>query len=159
MNESTCSSKFQSDLRIALPGSQVTKHADKSMIGHPDASITYGKKTLWAEYKFIGPDTKGVNAAFLHDGAWSPTVVADASPTQAALCRKLATAGHCIYLFWVLDAFAVRKKVGYVTLWHPITKVAIRLEDTAEAVFRICQFFQPDKSAIPALFNEFFRSV
>lgn len=121
MNESTCSSKFQSDLRKALPGCVLIKHADKSMIGCLDASLTYNKKTLWMEYKFIGPQTKGVTAEFLRDGVWKPADVALASPTQADMAHKLALAGHCFYLFWVLDHKALRKRVGYVVLWHPIT--------------------------------------
>jgi hypothetical protein len=103
MNESTCSSKFQTDLRKALPGCEVIKHADKSMIGMVDASFTYNKKTVWCEYKFIGPTTKGVYAAFMHDGWWTPSQVANASPTQFEMAKRLATAGHCVYLFWVLD--------------------------------------------------------
>lgn len=121
MNESTISSKFQTDFRKTLPGAEVIKHADKSMIGMVDASITFNKRTLWIEYKFIGPKTKGVDAAFMRYGVWSPEVVAEASPTQAATARRLAHAGHCIYLFWVLDHAGLRKRVGYVTLWHPIS--------------------------------------
>jgi hypothetical protein len=121
MNESSVSSKFQTDFRKAVPGAEVIKHADKSMIGMVDASITFNKRTLWIEYKFIGPKTKGVDSAFMRDGVWSPETVAEASPTQAAMARRLAHAGHCIYLFWVLDHAGLRKRVGYVTLWHPIT--------------------------------------
>lgn len=121
MNESTTSSKFQTDFRKAVPGAEVIKHADKSIIGMVDASITFNKRTLFIEYKFIGPKTKGVDSAFMRDGVWSPEQVAEASPTQAATARRLAQAGHCIYLFWVLDHAGLRKRVGYVTLWHPIT--------------------------------------
>lgn len=157
MNESTCSSKFQTDLRSALPGSEVIKHADKSMIGMVDASVTAYKKTLFIEYKFIGPKTKGVTADFMKTGRWSPHDVAEASPTQAELARKLALAGHCIYLFWVLDPFAVRKRVGSVLMWHPITKQQFVLEDTAEAVFRVWQYFHhPTCSSVPAVFRQFF---
>jgi hypothetical protein len=131
MNESTVSSKFQSDLRKALPGCEVIKHADKSMIGMVDASVTYNKKTLWLEYKFICPTTKGVVASeFNNLGAWSPKDVAEASPTQAATARRLATSGYCCYLFWVLDHAALRKRVGYVLLWHPITGTIERVEPT-----------------------------
>lgn len=127
MNESTCSSKFQTDLRKALPFAQVIKHADKSMIGMVDASVTYNKKTLWLEYKFIGPNTKGVTAAFMRDGSWSPQQVAEASPTQYAMARRLATQGHCNYLFWVLDTKAVVSRVAYVVLWHPISGDSFRM--------------------------------
>ena len=83
---------------------------------------TFNKRTLWVEYKFIGPKTKGVHADFMRDGVGTPAQVAEASPTQAATARRLAQVGHCIYLFWVLDYAALRKRVGYVTLWHPITR-------------------------------------
>lgn len=131
MNESTTSSKFQTDFRKAVLGAEVIKHADKSMIGMVDASITFNKRTLWIEYKFIGPKTKGVDSAFMRDGVWSPEQVAEASPTQAATARRLAHAGHCIYLFWVLDHAALRKRVGYVTLWHPISGREYRLHPTS----------------------------
>lgn len=122
MNESTVSSKFQTKLREALPGCVVVKHADKSMIGMVDASFTINKLTLWCEYKFIGPVTKGVmGSEFMQTGEWSPEVIAAASPTQFATAKRLATSGHCIYLFWVMDHQALRKRVAYVTLWHPIT--------------------------------------
>ena len=84
MNESTVSSKFQSQLRQALPGCVVIKHADKSMIGMVDASVTFNNKTVWMEYKYIRPATSGVNGRkFMKDGVWSPLEVASASPTQA----------------------------------------------------------------------------
>lgn len=160
MNESTCSSKFQTDLRRALPGCEVIKHADKSMIGMVDASVTYGKQpTLWIEYKFIGPKTKGVKAEFMKTGRWSPYEVAEASATQAATARRLATQGRCVYLFWVLDPFAIRKRVGSVVMWHPITHEIVRLEDTPEAVFRITQLFNPAQSTIPAKLLEFFNQL
>lgn len=127
MNESTCSSKFQTDLRRALPGCEVIKHADKSMIGCLDASVTACKKTFWFEYKFIGPTTKGVTAEFIRDGIWSPLKVAEASPTQFAMAKRLAVAGHAFYLFWVLDHASLRKRVGYVVLWHPITGDYLRM--------------------------------
>lgn len=128
MNESSVSSKFQTDFRKAVPGCEVIKHADKSMIGLVDASFTFNKRTLWVEYKFIGPKTKGVYTSFMRDGVWSPEAVAEASPTQAATARRLARAGHCIYLFWVLDHAGLRKRVGYVTLWHPITGTQYQIE-------------------------------
>lgn len=121
MNESTCSSKFQTDLRKALPGCEVIKHADKSMIGCLDASVTGFKKTLWLEYKFIGPTTKGVGAEFMHGGVWHPLRVAEASPTQFAMAQRLARAGYAFYIFWVLDYKGLRKRVDYVVLWNPIT--------------------------------------
>ena len=157
MNESSCSSVFQTQLRRALPGAEVIKHRDGTMIGMVDASVTARKKTLWIEYKFIGPNTKGVTAEFMKSGAWSAHDVAMASPTQYATARRLATAGHCVYLFWVLDHLAVRKKVGRVVMWNPITDFAINMEDTGEAVFRVSQFFEPEKSRIPVVINEFFR--
>lgn len=134
MNESTVSSAFQKMLREALPGAVVVKHADKSMIGMVDASATFNKKTLWMEYKFIGPNTKGVTAEFMRDGVWSLEAVASASPTQYEMAKKLAIAGHALYLFWVLDHKAIRKKVAYVLAWHPVSKKAIRLTGNSEAV-------------------------
>jgi hypothetical protein len=122
MNESTVSSAFQKRFRETVPEAVVIKHADKSMIGMVDASITYNKRTLWVEYKFIGPNTKGVTAHFLKSGIWSPHAVASASPTQFDMARRLATTGNCLYLFWVLDHQAVRKRVAYITAWHPITQ-------------------------------------
>lgn len=159
MNESSCSSVFQTQLRRALPGAEVIKHRDGTMIGMVDASVTARKKTLWVEYKFIGPQTKGVTADFMKKGQWSPELVAKASPTQYDMACRLARAGRCIYLFWVLDPFAVRKRVAYVQMWHPITLKQISLEDTSEAVFRVCQFFKPEESTVPQLFKEFFEST
>jgi hypothetical protein len=130
MNESTCSSKFQSDMRKALPGCVLIKHADKSMIGCLDASLTANKVTLWLEYKFIGPQTKGVTAEFMRDGVWHPLAVAQASPTQFDMARRLAAAGRAYYLFWVLDHEGLRKRVGYVVLWHPITGEYLKLKPT-----------------------------
>lgn len=122
MNESTVSSEYQKLFRETVPGAELIKHADKSMIGLPDASVTHNKRTLWTEYKFIGPKTKGVTADFMRDGVWSAQAVAEASPTQAAMVRRLATAGHALYIFWVLDHQARRKKVSYIATWHPITE-------------------------------------
>lgn len=99
------------------------KHADKSMIGCLDASLTAYSKTVWLEYKFIGPKTKGVLAEFMREGVWEPLTVAAASPTQFDMAKRLAVAGHCCYLFWVLDHDALRKRVKQVVMWHPITRV------------------------------------
>jgi hypothetical protein len=134
MNESTCSSAFQKKLRLALPGAEVIKHADKSMIGMVDASVTFNKQTLWMEYKFIAAHTKGVTAEFLKTGRWNPAQVASASPTQFKTACRLAGAGHCIYLFWVLDNLALRKRVGSVVLWHPISKRIYKTNSTDEMV-------------------------
>lgn len=123
MNESTVSSAFQTLFRQTVPDAVVIKHSDKSMIGMPDASITLNKKTLWLEYKFIGPKTKGVNAQFMRDGDWDSKVVAEASPTQYEMMRRLATSGNALYIFWVLDPKATRKKVWYQATWNPITSV------------------------------------
>src|SRR5258708_33371152 len=115
MNESSVSSKFQTSLRQALPGGVVIKHADKSMIGMVDASVTYNKKTVWMEYKYIRPNTKGVVwREFMKTGAWSPLAVASESPTQFAFAQSLAKAGRCIYLFWVLDHEALRQRIRHV---------------------------------------------
>jgi hypothetical protein len=138
MNESTVSSKFQTELRKARPGTEVIKHADKSMIGMVDASITANKRTVWVEYKFIAPNTKGVTAEFMAHGEWSPQAVAGASPTQFETAKRLATFGHCCYLFWVLDHKALRKRVAYITLWHPITGAQIVFKDTV----RVVDFFR-----------------
>lgn len=120
MNESTVSSAFQTLFRQTVPGAEVIKHADKSMIGMCDASITFNKKTLWLEYKFIGPKTKGVTAQFMRDGGWNQQLVAVASPTQYDMMKRLAVAGNAFYISWVLDHKATRKKVGYISVWHPI---------------------------------------
>jgi hypothetical protein len=122
MNESTVSSAFQTLFRQTVPEAVVVKHADKSMIGMPDASITYNKKTLWLEYKFIGPKTKGVTVGFMRHGVWSPHAVATSSPTQHDMMKRLAVAGNALYIFWVLDHKATRKKASHIITWHPITK-------------------------------------
>lgn len=122
MNESTVSSKFQTDLREALPQAVVIKHADKSMIGMVDASVTYSKKTVWIEYKLITPQTKGVSAKeFNASGTWSAETVAASSPTQFDMAKRLAASGNAVYLFWVLDHAGLRKRVVRVVLWNPIT--------------------------------------
>lgn len=127
MNESTVSSAYQKKLREALPGAVVVKHADKSMIGLVDSSVTFNKMTLWIEYKLITPTTKGVHSYFAHTGDWNCEEVAASSPTQYDMAKKLASSGHCIYLFWVLDHNALRKRVAYIQAWHPITKRSVRL--------------------------------
>lgn len=135
MNESSCSSKFQADLRKALPGCEVIKHADKSMIGMVDASVTFNQKTVWLEYKYIMPKTKGVQwRPFLKEGIWNPLDVASASPTQFDMAKRLARAGHCFYLFWVLDHEAIRLKIRHVMLWCPITQSMLMFKDTAAVV-------------------------
>lgn len=135
MTESSVSSKFQADLRKALPGCEVIKHADKSMIGMVDASVTFNKKTIWMEYKYIRPATGGVRwRDFMHEGLWEPKTVAMTSPTQYATACRLATAGHCCYLFWVLDHEALRQKIKHVMLWHPINGVQMLFKDTTELV-------------------------
>ena len=135
MTESSVSSKFQADLRKALPGCEVIKHADKSMIGMLDASITYNKKTVWVEYKLIRPATSGVVwRDFLHKGMWEPKAVAMASPTQYATACRLATAGFCCYLFWVMDHEAIRQRIARVVLWHPITGNRQVLENNQQLV-------------------------
>lgn len=135
MTESSVSSKFQTDIRKALPGCEVIKHADKSMIGLVDASHTYNKKTTWVEYKLITPATKGVIwRDFMKHGVWNPKEVAMASPTQYATACRLATAGHCCYLFWVMDHEAIRKKIGRVVLWHPINTLEMVFENNNELV-------------------------
>lgn len=135
MNESSCSSKFQTDLRKALPGCEVIKHADKSLIGMVDASVTFNKKTVWIEYKYIKPATKGVQwRPFLKEGIWSPLEVASASPTQFDMAKRLARAGHCCYLFWVLDHEALRMKIKHVIMWHPITQMQYAFANTYGAV-------------------------
>jgi hypothetical protein len=106
MNESSVSSKFQTSLRQALPGCVVIKHADKSMIGMVDASVTYNKKTVWMEYKYIKPATKGVVwRYFMKAGIWSPLEVAASSPTQFDFAKTLAKAGRCVYLYSIHTVF------------------------------------------------------
>jgi hypothetical protein len=121
MNESTVSSAFQKKLRESIPGVEVIKHADRSMIGCPDATITGNKRTLWVEYKFIHGKTKGVTSAFNRNGVWKPADVAAASPTQFGIMQRLATAGHAFYMLWVVDYKAVLQRVGHICIWHPIT--------------------------------------
>ncbi len=135
MMEKSVSTRFQAELRKALPGCEVIKHADKSMIGMVDASITYNKKTLWVEYKFIRPATAGVEGkAFIHHGTWHPRDVAMASPTQYATACRLAVAGHCCYLFWVLDHEAIRQRIKHIMLWHPLDNEAVMFADTKDLV-------------------------
>ena len=121
MNESTVSSAFQKVFRERVPGVVLVKHADKSMIGLPDASVTHNKRTLWMEYKFIGPKTKGVYADFMRDGAWSIMDVVTASPTQYDMMCRLGRAGLSIYVFWVLNHKARKKQVEHIVTWNPIT--------------------------------------
>lgn len=125
MNESTVSSAFQKKLREALPEAVVIKHADKSMIGLLDASVTYNKKTLWIEYKLICPTASGL---------WAAEKVASSSPTQYALAQRFAKSGHCVYLFWVMDHTALRKRIAYILAWHPITKYTLMLHNNDEVV-------------------------
>lgn len=134
MNESTVSTAFQKLFRETIPGAVLVKHADKSMIGLPDASITCNKRTLWLEYKFIGPKTKGVNAKFMLTGAWFPNLVAESSPTQADMVRRLARSGHALYIFWVVDTKALKKKVGYISVWHPITGLHLNFNSNHDVV-------------------------
>lgn len=160
MNESSCSSAFQTQLRKALPACEVIKHRDGSMVGMVDASFTYGKKTLWCEYKFICPTTKGVRTSdFNSHGYWSCPEVAEASATQVATARRLATAGHCFYVFWVVDYKGLRKRVAYIRLWHPITGETVNVKDTNELVYRITQFLKPDGSPQPEAFTKFFQTL
>lgn len=130
MNESTCSSTFQTKLRQALPNCVLIKHADKSLIGCLDASLTAYSKTVWLEYKFIGSKTMGVLAEFMRLGWWEPLDVASASPTQFDMAKRLAIAGHACYLFWVLDHEAIRMRVKHVVMWHPITGVQYMFANT-----------------------------
>lgn len=131
MNESSVSSAFQTKLRQALPDAVVIKHADKSMIGMVDASVTFNNKTVWMEYKIIKPVTKGVEGrAFMKRGEWSPLLVASASPTQFDFAKGLARAGRCVYLFWVLDHEAIRLRIKHVVLWHPISQRQLVFPDT-----------------------------
>lgn len=135
MTESSVSSAFQTKLRQALPGCVVIKHADRSMIGMVDASVTFNNKTVWMEYKIVKPATKGVAwRAFMRDGVWSPLEVASASPTQFEFAKALAKAGRCVYLFWVLDHEALRQRIKHVVLWCPITQVQLVFPDTTAAV-------------------------
>ena len=139
MTESSLSSKFQTELRKALPGCEVIKHADKSMIGMVDASVTYNKTTVWMEYKYIRPATAGVVwREFLHKGVWTPLAVAQASPTQFETTKRLAHAGHCCYLFWVLDHEAIRMKIKHIVMWHPISDKQRWFHDTNELVAYLC---------------------
>ena len=134
MNESTVSSAYQKLFRQTVPGAVLVKHADKSMIGLLDSSVTYNKCTIWIEYKFIGPKTKGVTSEFMRNGVWSPEEVAAASPTQYEMAKRLAAAGHAFYLFWVLDYYSARKRVAYIDAWHPISKSMNRMYSNSEVV-------------------------
>lgn len=135
MNESSVSSKFQTQLRQALPGCVVIKHADKSMIGMVDASVTFNNQTVWMEYKYIKPATKGVAwREFMKTGAWEPRNVASASPTQFEFAKGLARAGRCVYLFWVLDNEALRQRTKHIIMWHPIDESALVFPDTEAVV-------------------------
>lgn len=143
MNESSVSTKFQTSLRQSLPGCVVIKHADKSMIGMVDASVTYNKKTIWMEYKYIRPATKGVVwREFMKTGEWSPVAVASESPTQFDFAKGLARAGRCVYLFWVLDHNALRQRIKNVVLWCPITQVMLMFNDTEAVVAYFVEMLQ-----------------
>lgn len=147
MTESSVSSKFQTDMRKALPGCEVIKHADKSMIGMVDASYTFNMKTVWVEYKLIAPTTKGVVwRDFLKHGHWNPKEVAMASPTQYATACRLATAGHLFYMFWVMDHEAIRKKIARVVLWHPITGMLEVFENNQQLMGWLVGYFGNDYS-------------
>jgi hypothetical protein len=144
MNESRVSTKFQTLLRQALPEAVVVKHADRSMIGMVDASVTYNKKTIWLEYKYVAPKTAGVAwRPFLHDGVWDPLSVASASPTQLEMAKRLAIAGHCYYLFWVLDHTALRMKIKHVVLWDPINGGQTVFPDTDAVVRHFIDLLHP----------------
>jgi hypothetical protein len=139
MNETSVSSAFQTKLRQALPGCVVIKHADKSMIGMVDASVTFNNKTVWLEYKIIKPVTKGVEGrAFMKTGVWSPLAVASASPPQFEFAKGLARAGRCVYLFWVLDHEAIRLRIKHVVLWHPITGEQLVFANTDALIEHLC---------------------
>jgi hypothetical protein len=45
-------------LRDELPGAEVIKHADGSMIGLPDCSVTFNTHVAWIEFKFDFLDDK-----------------------------------------------------------------------------------------------------
>ena len=110
------------------------------MIGCPDATVTAERQTLWLEYKIVTP---------LRDGSWQPEKIAENSPKQYRMMRDLACCGRALYIFWVVDHLALRKRVGSVVLWHPLTYQQFRCEDTCEAVFRITQIFRPQDSTLP----------
>lgn len=142
MKETSLCSPFQTKLRQALPGAVVIKHADRSMIGMVDASVTYNNKTVWMEYKFISPGTKGVTTQFMRDGSWSPIEVAKASPKQFEFAQGLARVSHCLYIFWVLDYEALRRKVKSVVLWSPLGGWSNTLPDDGAVVKYLVDFLK-----------------
>jgi hypothetical protein len=127
MTEATALAAFMQKLRAQLQDAVVMKHADLGLKGMPDCSITYQGLTLWLEAKLL--DALREHTCFPgHDCL--PKAIQKrvaGSPVQLNVCRRLARAGHCLYLIWF-------RKAGLV-FWDPLTEEIVgACESTAQAV-------------------------
>jgi hypothetical protein len=115
--ETTVSSPFMSQLRLALPGSEVVKHRDASMIGLLDCSVTWNKTISWIEFKRWLP-SKEWSTRFEHFGASVEIPfekIAEESPTQYDMAKRMQVqASLCLYIVWV-------NRTRRIGVWEPNT--------------------------------------
>ena len=114
MKESTVLAGFLKDLRGLSSDLVVLKHADLSMIGMVDFSVTKWGMTQFWEAKLVLPGRD-----MDRFGNWSPLAIASASPRQFELAKRL----RAWYIFFVVPHGAKRKRVGEWVLWHPMIHV------------------------------------
>jgi len=82
MKESGITSRLVKVIPSVMPGAIVFKHFDVSTDGIPDLSVTWGRKTLWAEIKYMNGLTREV---------------------QVVTMKRLAQMGRAWYVRFTVD--------------------------------------------------------
>lgn len=101
--EAKLSSPFMKELRALLPGAEVIKHADTSLIGLPDCSVTYNTHVAWLEFKADFLDDR------IEDLLGDPELLASflmgrhtkGAETQHEKVKSMGRQGLALYVFFV----------------------------------------------------------
>lgn len=135
-DEKSASAPFMKDLRQLLPGAEVIKHADSSMIGLPDCSVTFNTHVAWLEFKFDLLDNK------VEDLLGDPEMLAlfllarhrKGAETQYEKVCSLGRQALGLYVFFVHKTCVV--------LLEPNTLACRKVEDATEAASLVAKLMR-----------------
>ncbi len=134
MTEATVSAPLMKMLREMLPGAIVVKHQDRSMIGLPDCSVTWGKRpSCWLEFKLVECPKKYQDFCELEWEALARTA-GQKSPVQWQFMMNAARQGLSFHVVWV-------RKTCVLIMDHSYESFKV-LSCTAEAARFLAEFLK-----------------
>jgi hypothetical protein len=160
MNEASVTGDLLEKIRMAAPSAVLFKHADKSTKGMPDVSMSWRRKTVWMEFKYVKKLKEGLFSEkhlgniFLHD------------PAQMLTMRRLARSAHAsFYLLFFAgtgrnQALYVEGEYAYEIANEKNTKFQIEYHINPALAFQsgLRIFYLPkDYKTILGLISEVFK--